>query len=125
MIFILTPLLGVIMIIILTVPDPCRNDYDYRSHRALDFGTVKNCDNFRDFRPFHGSQSIVTKCDEIGAMGQAMVFRAPVRVSSFCSYGRLAMRCGERCQTTEPAQNAAQCATYGFYGKWHSMPLPW
>ena len=44
---------------------------------------MKNCDNFRDFRPFHGRQSIVKKCDEIGAMGQTMVFHAPVRVSFF------------------------------------------
>ena len=43
MIFILTPLLGVIMIIILTVPDPCGNDYDYRSHRARTSAAMPLC----------------------------------------------------------------------------------
>ena len=52
--------------------------------------------------------AIVTKCDEIGAMGQTMVF-APVRVSSFCLYGRPLHGCQERCQPCKPAQGAAPC----------------
>ena len=39
------------------------NDNDSHSRQEGGFGTVKNCDSFRNFWTFYGKQSIVKNCD--------------------------------------------------------------
>jgi hypothetical protein len=42
------------------------NKNDSHSHLGRAVGAVKNCDNFRIFRPFYGRRRIVTDCDRTG-----------------------------------------------------------
>jgi hypothetical protein len=42
------------------------NKNDSHSHLGRAVGAVKNCDNFRIFRPFYGRRLIVKNCDRNG-----------------------------------------------------------